>query len=125
MRGTAFRFLVAGVVFVLIGMIWGIHMAASGDHLLTPAHAHLNLIGFVMGAIFAFYLTLTPQADGAAARLLFWLWLAVTVLMAVGIPMAITGRGEGVAIIASLLGVVAMLLFGWILVRNGLGRAGG
>ncbi|HWA62539.1 MAG TPA: hypothetical protein VG939_14245 [Caulobacteraceae bacterium] len=41
----------------LTGMVWGSWMGASGDHSLYPAHAHLNLTGWVtlsiMGGFYA------------------------------------------------------------------------
>ena len=37
----------AAVTFVVIGMSWGLVMAASGDHSTLAGHAHLNLLGWV------------------------------------------------------------------------------
>ena len=37
----------AAVVIVVAGMIWGLQMAISRDHAALPAHAHLNLLGYV------------------------------------------------------------------------------
>jgi hypothetical protein len=37
----------AAVLLVLVGMLWGIEMDISQDHLAMPAHAHLNLFGRV------------------------------------------------------------------------------
>jgi len=81
MRGISFTFLVCGTVAVLIGMAWGIQMAASGDHGLSPAHAHLNLLGWVSFAIFGFYYHLVPTA--AQSRLaMVHLGLALATSMA-------------------------------------------
>ncbi|RMD90744.1 MAG: hypothetical protein D6811_10130 [Alphaproteobacteria bacterium] len=123
MRGTALLFMLTGIVFVLLGMVWGIEMSARSDFAMAPAHAHLNLIGFVMGAIFAIYFVLTPQADGGLAKALYALWAVTTVLMAIGIYMAVSQQGETLAKVASLLGVLTMLLFGWIVLKNGIGQA--
>ena len=46
MKASALSFQ-AAVVFVVAGMIWGIVMAISEDHSAMPAHAHLNLLGWV------------------------------------------------------------------------------
>ena len=40
-------FFLLAVISALGGMVWGIQMSASGDHSLSPAHGHLNLIGWV------------------------------------------------------------------------------
>jgi hypothetical protein len=37
----------AAVVLVMVGMLWGLQMAISQDHSALPAHAHLNLLGWV------------------------------------------------------------------------------
>ena len=37
----------AAVLLVLAGMVWGLQMAISEDHSAFPAHAHLNLLGWV------------------------------------------------------------------------------
>ncbi|WSH31117.1 hypothetical protein U8P75_36830 (plasmid) [Rhizobium beringeri] len=62
MRDIAFIFFLAAVVCVTSGMVWGIQMAISEDHLLAPAHAHLNLVGWTTLALFGLYYRLTPTA---------------------------------------------------------------
>src|SRR5437588_12990110 len=47
MPRVALWFFALAPVYVLIGMSLGIYMGASEDHSLYPAHAHLNLIGWV------------------------------------------------------------------------------
>jgi hypothetical protein len=57
MPAVSKAFFIAGALCALVGMIWGTVMGASGDHSLSPAHAHLNLLGFVtlsiMGGFYA------------------------------------------------------------------------
>ena len=62
MRGIAFLFVATAALFVTIGMVWGIQMSASGNHMLSGAHAHLNLIGWVTMGLFGFYYHLVPAA---------------------------------------------------------------
>jgi hypothetical protein len=38
-------------------------MAASRDHSSTPAHAHLNLLGWVSLFLFGIYYRMHPTAD--------------------------------------------------------------
>ena len=45
----------AAVVMVVAGMIWGIVMAITEDHSTFPAHAHLNLLGWVSLFLFGIY----------------------------------------------------------------------
>ena len=46
MKASSLSFF-AAVIAVLVGMSWGIVMAISQDHSAMPAHAHLNLLGWV------------------------------------------------------------------------------
>jgi ABC-type proline/glycine betaine transport system permease subunit len=46
---------------LLIGMGWGMHMAQSSDFTMAPAHAHLNLLGGVLSAIFGTFYALTRE----------------------------------------------------------------
>ncbi|MGP1394928.1 MAG: hypothetical protein ACTS3R_05405 [Inquilinaceae bacterium] len=117
-------FFATGAVFALVGMIWGIQMSATHDHVLSPAHGHLNLIGFVAMSLFGSYYALSPGA--AASRLAkahYALAVAATLSLVPGIAMAITGRGETLAQIGSVMAVLAMALFAYVVVRFGVGGA--
>lgn len=118
----ATRFFAAGAVFALIGMIWGIQMSASHDHTLSPAHGHLNLIGFVAMSVFGAFYALSPAAG--ASRLggvHFWLTVLTVVVLTPGIAMAISGSGEMLAQIGSILAVVTMGLFAFVVMKFGVG----
>lgn len=54
-------FFALGVVCVLIGMVFGMWMGASQDFAAAPAHAHLNLLGWVTMGLFGTFYALTPQ----------------------------------------------------------------
>jgi hypothetical protein len=54
-----FRF---GVLAVLCGMGLGIWMGQQENFTLAPAHAHLNLVGFVLPFIFGFFYRSFPAA---------------------------------------------------------------
>ncbi len=126
MRGVSSWFLTAAALVALLGMGWGITMAATGDHTLAPAHAHLNLIGFVAMSIFGFYYALTPRAAaGRLARVHFALTVLAVLVFAPGIAMAISGRGETLAAAGSILAILAMAIFAFTVIRHGVGRAPG
>jgi hypothetical protein len=72
----------------LAGMIWGAIMGATGDHGMMPAHAHLNLLGWVTLSIMGGFYALRGGPGGrlgwanfafsafgalATAPMLFWL----------------------------------------------------
>ena len=122
MRNLPFAFLAFGVLCVLVGMSYGIHMAVQQDFSTAPAHAHLNLLGFVLSSVFAFYYHLVPSAQGRVGWIHFAVHATAVVLMFPGIIMADTGRGDALASGASVLAILAMLIFGWILLRNRMPR---
>lgn len=109
---------IASPVYLLVGMAFGIWMSATQDHTLSPAHAHLNLIGGVLLALFGAFYTMVP---GAANGLLAKVQVALTHLavwfMFPGVIMAIQQRGETLAKIGSVLGILAILLFIVIVAR--------
>ena len=55
----------AAVVAVLVGMSWGIVMAISQDHSAMPAHAHLNLLGWVSLFLFGIFFDIFWKVTGS------------------------------------------------------------
>ncbi len=119
MKGIGLLFFASGVVYVSAGMLLGIHMGVTQDFTLAPAHAHLNLVGFVTMALMGIFYHLTPRAAGS---LLSWAHFILATLgvwaMVPGIALAVTGRGEALAIAGSLLTAGAMAVFLVNLITN-------
>jgi hypothetical protein len=123
MKGISFYFMILAVISVTLGMIWGIQMSATQNHSLSPAHAHLNLIGWVTMAIFAVYYHLVPAAaQGILAKLHLAAAVAGLVLIVPGIVMALTQQGEALAKIGSILTLLSMVFF-LIIVFTSRGKA--
>ena len=119
MRYMPYWFLSVAVLQALVGMGLGIVMGISGDYTLAPAHAHNNLLGWVSMAIFGLYYLFVPEvASKRPAMLHFWLALLANITFPLGIGLLVTGRGEIVSIIGSLLEVLSMLVFGIIVWTN-------
>ncbi len=59
----------AAVLMVIVGMVWGIVMGIGQDHSTLPAHAHLNLLGWVSLFLFGIYYHCTRRLT-----LTVWLW---------------------------------------------------
>jgi hypothetical protein len=119
MRASSLSFR-AAVLCVLAGMAWGIHMAMSQDHSAFPAHAHLNLLGWVSLFLFGLYYRLHPALEhDKRAHTQVWSWLAGTVVMAIGVAMIHTGNasGEPLAAGGSIIVLASMLLFAWMVFR--------
>jgi hypothetical protein len=73
MPRVALWFFAMAPIYVLIGMSLGIFMGAKEDFSLAPAHAHLNLIGWVTMALYGTFYALAPAASKRLAWTTFWL----------------------------------------------------
>ena len=119
MKGIANLFVLAGVVSALAGMVWGIQMAASGDHTLSPAHGHLNLVGWVSLMLFGIYYHAVPAAAASAlARLHLVVAMAGVILLVPGIAIAIASGSEPLAIAGSFVTLASMVIFGIVVLRT-------
>jgi cbb3-type cytochrome oxidase subunit 1 len=124
MRGISNLFMIVAVVAVTLGMIWGIEMSATQNHSMAPAHAHLNLIGWVTMALFAVYYHLVPAAgEKTLAKVHFGVATLGLVLIVPGIVMALNRSGEALAKAGSVLTLLSMLIFLWTVARNARVRA--
>jgi len=109
---------VSSPLYLLGGMIFGIWMSATGDHTLAPAHAHLNLIGGVLMAIFGAFYTLRPAAAASIVAKLQVALAHISVwFMFPGIIMAISGGSDVLAKIGAVLGILTIILFAFIAFR--------
>jgi cbb3-type cytochrome oxidase subunit 1 len=111
----------AAVVMVVAGMIWGIAMGISEDHSTFPAHAHLNLLGWVSLFLFGIYYHLHPSLDrNRLASVQVWVWITATIVLSIGVALVHSGRtiGDPIAAVSSLVILADMLLFGWLVYRQ-------
>lgn len=112
MRGLSYWFFLSATLYMLAGMFLGIAMAASHDHTLASAHAHLNLVCWVSMALFAvFYHSRPDLAQTRLARVHFGIATLGVWTMVPGIAQATLGKGEGLAVAGSLLTLASMLIF--------------
>lgn len=121
MRASVLSFR-AAVVMGVAGMIWGIVMGISHDHSTFPAHAHLNLLGWVSLFLFGVYYRLHPAIDrDRLASLQVQVWIGATIILAIGVALLQSGTaiGETIAAVGSLIVLAAMLLFGFLVFRRG------
>jgi cbb3-type cytochrome oxidase subunit 1 len=108
-------FFMTGALCLLIGMCWGMAMAGAQNFALAPAHAHLNLLGWVTMSIYGTFYALTRET--MSPRLAWINYICATLGVAIMIPtLAVfltTGNPalEPVIGIGSLLSVIALLTF--------------
>ncbi len=111
----------AAVLLVLVGMVWGIQMAMSQDHSAMPAHAHLNLLGWVSLFLFGIFYQSHPAIDRSGlARAQVYVWILGTVVLTVGVVLVHTDHpvGDPIAAVGSLIVLLGMLLFGWLVLKG-------
>jgi uncharacterized membrane protein len=110
------------ISLALIGVVLGIVMGIRQDFALMPAHAHLNLLGFVTLFLSALYYRVVPEA--AASRLARYqavVSVAGAVVFPVGIASVLLGghdRFEPVVVAGALTVLLGMALFAVIVFRT-------
>jgi hypothetical protein len=106
-------------VLLLCGIVFGIVMGMREDFTLAPAHSHLNLIGFVLMFLVGLYYRIVPAAGaGLLAIIQASLHIIGAIVLPVGVALVLTGGTGSVVIVGSLIVLVAMALFTWIVFRT-------
>lgn len=119
MKGVSFWFMLMAVISGISGMAWGIIMAATSDHSLGVAHGHLNLIGWVGLAVFAFYYHSVPAAaESTLAKVHLAVAVVGLLLVIPGIVITLQGGIPHVAKAGSVVTLLSMLIFGFTILRN-------
>jgi hypothetical protein len=106
-------------VLLLCGLVFGIVMGLREDFTLAPAHAHLNLIGFVLMFLVGLYYRIVPAAGaGLLAKIQAALLVTGAIVLPIGVALVLTGGAGIVVIVGSLVVLAAMALFAWIVFRT-------
>lgn len=125
MRISDFCFVAAGAAG-LLGMALGISMGISQDFTLAPAHAHLNLLGWVTLAIYGLYHRGIGRSGGLAGWVQVSLGAAGAAAMSGGLG-AYLGLGDTAfmpaVVVGSLMAFLSMILFVGFVLHDMLGRA--
>ena len=110
------------VSLAVLGMAFGIFMGIKQNFAMAPAHAHLNLLGFVTMFLSALYYNAFPQA--ATSRLAIYqavVSVAGATLFPIGIASVLLGgyaRFELVVVVGALTVFLGMVLFAVIVYRT-------
>lgn len=117
-------FFAVAVIYATIGMAWGLHMGASQDHVLYPAHAHWNLLGWVGMSIYGtFYALAREQASQKLAWATFVLANLGALIMAPSLALLLAGgddpnspyfMGVGVGAVITILGMITFAVSVWM-----------
>ena len=69
MQGVARNFFILGIVMAIAGMMLGLKMAMTQDHIQMPVHAHIMVAGWLMSCRVRFYrLRFGQVADSLAGH---------------------------------------------------------
>src|SRR3984957_18446404 len=94
-------------------------MAIREDFTLAPAHAHLNLIGFVLMFLVGLYYRIVPAAGaGLLAKIQASLHVIGAIVLPIGVALVLEGETGIVVIVGSLIVLAAMALFALIVFRT-------
>lgn len=108
-------FLRLAVVFILIGVGLGYWMGATHNFLLSPVHAHVNLLGWVSMFLYGLFYRAVPEAAAGV------LPKAHAVLAVLGLPIMMIGLTIQLLAIPGLMAVVPpMMIAGPTLVVLGM-----
>ena len=102
------------IVFLIVGIAAGIHMSITGDHSVTGAHAHINLLGWVTMALFGTYFAFEPEkAKSRLARIQYGVYTIGVVVMMPSLYFMLKGNPalEPLVAISSLVVFAGVLLF--------------
>ena len=106
------NFILVGTLFLVVGISIGMYMGGSGKHELAPLHAHINLLGFTLMAVFGLiYHAFPNMAASGLARVHFWLHTVSALVLLIMLALLFTGRiaEEAMAPLAPLAEVGIML----------------
>ena len=112
MKRVDVYFLLLACILLICGATLGIVMGAREDFQLVPVHAHLNLAGWASLALFG--LTYRAYPEIAATRLALWHFIVsgiASVLLPIGIGLAVLRSQPALAIVASILWLLSVLMF--------------
>ncbi|MBN9525168.1 MAG: hypothetical protein J0H82_03125 [Alphaproteobacteria bacterium] len=109
------------VVLLLVGLCLGIGMGMAQNFTLAPAHAHLNLVAFVLPFAAGLYYRVVPGA-GASRLAVVQALLALLggIVLPAGIAVVVTAgpHWEPIPILGSLIVLAAWAIFAVIVFRS-------
>ena len=107
------KYLMTGFGYAIVGLLLGMHMAASHNHVQMPTHAHIMLVGFVVSVIYAIAYKLWLPADSGATgmgKVQYWAHQLGTLGLIVGLYSMYSGMMPGETI-GPVLGVFSLITF--------------
>ena len=108
-------FVTAGLLFLVLGMLLGFYMGASGDNKYLTVHVAILLGGFVVLTFYGVIYRLWPALKrGTLVRAQFWIALLGALTVAVGAALIANQMGVAVAAVGSAFAILGAVLMLWI-----------
>jgi hypothetical protein len=112
-------FITAALLCLLIGEGLGLHMGMNENFLLAPAHAHLNLLGWVTLAAYGLMHRAYPAlATSRLAAFQCWFAILSNIAMPAGLAMMLLGGDASLVKYGSIAVILATLVFVIMFVRK-------
>lgn len=106
------QFILLGTLMLIAGVLLGIGMGIKEDFTLVPVHAHTNLVGWASLMLFGLtYRAYPALAERKLAKVHFYVSAPAAVLFPIGIGLALLKQQPALAIAASLLWLVGVVIF--------------
>jgi peptidoglycan/LPS O-acetylase OafA/YrhL len=127
MPRVSLYFFKTATIFLIVGIAVGLHMGITENHSAMPAHAHINLLGWVTSALFGGYYALQPaRAEWRIAFVHFVVYAVGMVIMLPALYLKYTGYSEFEPLLAggSIIVGLGVLIFAYVLFSPDEQRAG-
>lgn len=118
------KFIITALFYAVVGMLIGIHMAATHNHLQHVTHAHILLVGFVVSFIYALCHKLWLDTDGTMlAKLQFWIHQVGVLAMVIGLYLLYSHKFdaekiEPILAVSSILVLIGLILMLVMVLKN-------
>lgn len=115
MRKIGDLYILTGLVWLVLGMAFGIWMGITQQFDFANSHAHFNLVGFATSVLFGLiYRGYPGMNQSRLAAVQFWLYEIGAVLLVGGKAMVDGGGTDLLVIVGSIVVIVGAILMAWI-----------
>jgi len=110
------NYILIGLCWVIVGMIFGAWLGASHHNNFANSHAHLNLLGFVTSVLFGMlYWAFPAMAKSRAAMWQFVIYELGVVILVIGKIMVDNDGSETIFLqVGSVLAIVGAAMMLWL-----------
>lgn len=120
MRGIGTAYILFGLVWLVLGMVFGIWMGVAQKFTFANSHAHMNLVGFTISVLFGLIHRQYPGlGESRLAGAQFGIYQLGAVLLVAGKMMVDGGGGDGLVKAGSVVVLAGAALFLWMFAARG------